>query len=526
MKKNLPVTQREKNYSEQQRIVSTTDLKGITTYANFNFLDIAGFDERDVIGKSHNVVRHPDMPPAAFKDMWDTIKLGKPWMGIVKNRCKNGDHYWVDAYVTPIFENDQVAGYQSVRLKPDRTHVDRASALYQSIWSGGSLIDTIKSMFDVRLATKLFSSSLLSGLLALVVAYLVNPDLSQSWWIAAAVLLVLSLVTSQMIATPWQQGAEDSKQIYDNSIANQVYSGRSDELGQLQTVIHMQHAQQQTIVYRINDAATQLESVAHSAAATMLQTQTDMEQQKVEIEQVATAMNEMTATVQEVAQNAANTAHATEQADQQVNSGKAIVDHTIEKINQLANKVEGAMAVINDLEKVSDKIGTVVDVIRGIAEQTNLLALNAAIEAARAGEQGRWFAVVADEVRTLAGRTQSSTEEIQKMIEELTSTASNAANVMGQGQESALESVDEAAKAGEALVKITEAVGAISEMSATIATAAEEQSSVSEEINRSITSINSSADQTLESTIASSQANQKLDSEVSRLKVMVEQFGK
>ena len=118
MKKNLPVTEKEQPFPEGAEIVSATDLKGVITDCNQAFVDISGFSRDELIGTSHNIVRHPDVPPAVFANLWDTLKSGKPWMGIVKNRCKNGDHYWVDAYVTPIIENGQVTGYESVRVKP------------------------------------------------------------------------------------------------------------------------------------------------------------------------------------------------------------------------------------------------------------------------------------------------------------------------------------------------------------------------------------------------------------------------
>lgn len=134
--KNYPVTGKERDYSPDIRIISTTDLKGILTYSNDDFKQVSGFTEEELVGKNHNVVRHPDMPPAAFADLWTTVKAKKPWMGIVKNRCKNGDHYWVNAYVTPLFENNEICGYQSVRTKPQKDQIERAERFYNKINSG------------------------------------------------------------------------------------------------------------------------------------------------------------------------------------------------------------------------------------------------------------------------------------------------------------------------------------------------------------------------------------------------------
>ena len=220
--------------------------------------------------------------------------------------------------------------------------------------------------------------------------------------------------------------------------------------------------------------------------------------QRQEIAQVASAVNQMSGTVQEVANNVATAATDAGSADQEANAGKQVVAETMHSIRALARDIQRASDVISQLQKESENIGSVLDVIRGIAEQTNLLALNAAIEAARAGEQGRGFAVVADEVRTLASRTQSSTEEIHAMIERLQSGARDAVAVMEQGRRQAEDSVLQAEKAGTSLAEITRAVSVIKDMTNQIAVASREQSQVTGEINRSIGSISEVANSTAE----------------------------
>ena len=525
MKKNLPITNRENDYPASQRIVSTTDLKGITNYVNDDFLSIAGFSEDELLGKNHNVVRHPDMPPAAFKDLWDTIKADKPWMGIVKNRCKNGDHYWVDAFVTQIKENGQTIGYQSVRLKPNRQHVDTAEKLYREVWKG---TPGLKALLG-KLTPQLTGSIIYSQVAALVVATVVSVAMASMGWVGALAGLVAGLVVgvvgANMIASPWRQAASDAAEIFSNPIAQHVYTGRADELGQLQLAIKMLQSQLETVVWRIGDAAGNLEESALQAVAVSRRTNDDMDRQAKEIDMVATAMNEMTATVHDVASNATHTAEATRVADQEVQTGKAVVNESITTIGQLAKRVEEAVAVIAKLAQDSEQIGSVVEVIRGIAEQTNLLALNAAIEAARAGEQGRGFAVVADEVRTLASRTQSSTDEIQDMIQKLQDAAGQAVGVMEQGQQAARSSVEQASHAGESLESITRAVDTITAMTTQIATAAEEQSAVAEEINRNVVNISNLASGTHEAANTALLDNEKLEREVRKLQSMVKQFG-
>ncbi len=250
------------------------------------------------------------------------------------------------------------------------------------------------------------------------------------------------------------------------------------------------------LVKEILGSSGQLAAAAEELSAITEQANSGVMRQQGEIEQVATAMNEMSATVTEVSKNAANAATAAQDADEQAKNGWAVVDTTVQTINNLASEVERTSEVIENLKGDSISIGTVLDVIRDIAEQTNLLALNAAIEAARAGEQGRGFAVVADEVRTLASRTQQSTREINDMIERLQNGANQAVSVMEMGRTKAEESVEQAAKAGEALKAITGVVDNIKSMNMQIASAAEQQSATAEEINRNIVNISEVAQET------------------------------
>lgn len=251
----------------------------------------------------------------------------------------------------------------------------------------------------------------------------------------------------------------------------------------------------------MNDLQTNVNSL-HQAAREWSQgshgMSNDAEGQHLEISQVATAVSQMSTTVQDVANNVATAAHDAGAADAEANQGKLVVAQTMQSIRALADDIERAAQVIGHLQKESENIGSVLDVIRGIAEQTNLLALNAAIEAARAGEQGRGFAVVADEVRTLASRTQSSTEEIQAMIQRLQNGARDAVNVMEQGRRQAEDSVVQAEKAGSSLDEITRAVGVIKDMTSQIAVASRDQSQVTTEINRSLNNISTVANGTAE----------------------------
>lgn len=278
------------------------------------------------------------------------------------------------------------------------------------------------------------------------------------------------------------------------------------------------------LVKEILGSAGQLATAAEELSAITEQSNTGVMRQQGEIDQVATAMNEMSATVSEVSNNAANAASAAQDADNNAKDGWQVVNTTVETINNLASEVERTSEVIENLKGDSISIGTVLDVIRDIAEQTNLLALNAAIEAARAGEQGRGFAVVADEVRTLASRTQQSTREINDMIERLQNGANQAVSVMEMGRAKAEESVEQAAKAGEALQSITSVVDNIKSMNMQIASAAEEQSSTAEEINRNIVNISEVAQDTANGSQQTANASDQLAKLASGLQSQVAKF--
>jgi methyl-accepting chemotaxis protein len=331
-------------------------------------------------------------------------------------------------------------------------------------------------------------------------------------------------VITRQITQPLKETLGEVQRIASGDLTASARVTRRDELGVLQQGIQNMGDTLRELISGIRDGVTQIASAAEELSAVTEQTSAGVNGQKSETDQVATAMHEMTATVQEVARNAGDASTAASEADEQARLGDKVVNEAIVQIERLASEMNRSSEAMTSLQKESDKIGSVMDVIKAVAEQTNLLALNAAIEAARAGEAGRGFAVVADEVRGLAQRTQKSTEEIEGLVAGLQTGTQQVASMMNNSRKLTDSSVELARKAGGSLENITHMVSNIQSMNLQIAAAAEQQSAVADEINRSIVNVRDVSEQTAaasEETAASSVELARLGNE---LQTMVSRF--
>ncbi|MBI3771802.1 MAG: methyl-accepting chemotaxis protein [Gammaproteobacteria bacterium] len=518
MKSNLPVTNNERSYDASIQIVSTTDKKGALTSANKDFCDVAGFSLDEIIGKNHNMVRHPDVPPAAFADLWNSLKSGKAWMGIVKNRCKNGDFYWVDAYVSPIIEGKDVIGYESVRVKPNRDLVERADTMYKAINSGKAFTSWSSSFGLV--------SRVYTGFMFLFVAMLWSAKFFDviSWtstFITAAIVSALAYGMVKWCLSPLSTFVAETKSIIDNPLTQFMYTGRNDEIGQLRVALQILRAQIRSSMGRVADVSNTIVSSAQNVAANSENANQGAQTLQAELEQLATAMNEMVASFQEVARNANHGARSASETRQEVGTSKRLIQNNMESMVRFVAEVGRVAETIKALENESRNINAVVQLIQEIAEQTNLLALNAAIEAARAGEQGRGFAVVADEVRTLAMRTQKATQEIRGLIERLQSGTNAAAKEMERAKNESDSTINQSHKSNEALDAIDNAIASITDINTQIATATEEQTAVAEEINRSITAISSGASNSRDNAQSTAEISGHLNQQAKELRQLV-----
>jgi aerotaxis receptor len=524
MKKNLPVTDKEVTFGKDERIISTTNLKGIITSVNDTFIRISGFSRDELIGVNHNVVRHPDMPPLAFENLWSTVKAGKPWIGLVKNRCKNGDYYWVHAYVSPIYEGDVIAGYQSVRYLPSREQVDRAQKLFNQLNKNGGKLGLISKLnFRLNYSHRAFFTIFFLMLIAIGVEFF-SGRLATLY---SAILVLASVPVAGILAyfltRPLARLRSIGKSIADNDLLEFVYSGNGQEAATVEHAMLMLQSKLNTAVGRLHHFSDFLCNAADSSSAAAKRSDENVHKIESEIEQVATAVNEMSATVEEIARNANSTADKTITTRAQVDDGNSALSEAMAQISGLSKHVEKTGEVVNKLNKDFRNVDSVLRFIEEISEQTNLLALNAAIEAARAGEHGRGFAVVADQVRLLANQTKESTNNIKKLLVALDSDMSMVIKDMDRSQKQMQHVLEKSEHLREDLDQIRDSIVTVTDMNTSIASAVQEQHTVVEEINRNIHNISEISNLTTQDARESTKAATELGEKAQALEVLVKQ---
>lgn len=486
MRKNRHVTNREVVLDQQAQLVTTTDLQGVITYANEEFVSVSGYHADELVGQHHNIIRHPDMPREAFADLWQHLKEEKPWRGIVKNCCKDGSYYWVDAYVTPLYDNNRLSGYQSVRRKPTPEMITTATRIYQQLNARKNPYSfSLKPPVKLALTTLLTISSLLAS----------HFYLTEYQALAGLIPLamVFILFREELFSTP--SFFRQLSQSYD-SLTRIIYCG--DSMKSIADFhLQLNDARNKTVLGRIDDVSQTLKVVADNLTRETEDMRESITQQDSDTQMIASSITQLSAVAREIAQNTQLTSEKAMIAQQQCADTTQVLDVTQNNINELAIETENTAQTAKSLVKVSDQIETMMMEIQGIAEQTNLLALNAAIEAARAGEQGRGFAVVADEVRALSQRTHGATEKIQASIEDINATLTHWQSTTQISIAKTQECVDNTNATAEKIRAVVAMVDEIAEISTQIATAAEEQGTVSVEISNNVHQISDTSNRNL-----------------------------
>lgn len=493
MRMNLPVTDVETIVREDQYLISKTDMKGRIIYANPAFVEVSGFSREELIGKAHNLIRHPDMPAAAFADLWKTLQAGEPWLGLVKNRRKDGGFYWVLANAYPVVENGQITCYASVRVQPTREQIQQAQAFYADVNAQRKTGYTVKrgqivptgwrhaltlaaTPFRKRLRASMFRMAVMASVAIGIASYFAATGgvSGQAHWYVWPVLAALTIGTfgygwliAKRITTSLKQAARIARQVAAGNLNAAIDGDCNDELGRLRFYLDIMR---KSLISLSNDVQAGVTGTGHAAQvlfANNSHLSTRTEDQASSLQETAAAMEELTVTVKQNSDNAATAAE--------------LADDSTTVAQRGGNEVAEVVQTMDGIRDSSRKIADIVTLIEGIAFQTNILALNAAVESARAGEAGKSFAVVAGEVRNLALKSSQAAKEVKTLIDE-----SNGRINLGATQ---------ATRAGDTMRDIVDSSIRVAKLMSEISMASVEQSVGLEQINEAISQLDSATHQ-------------------------------
>jgi aerotaxis receptor len=487
MRLNLPVTGQEYDYPDQEMLVSMTDRQGRITHCNAAFIRVSGYTQEELLGQPHNLIRHPDMPQEAFKDLWNTVGNGRPWTALVKNRRKDGDHYWVQAHVTPLIKGTEITGYLSVRTKPTRAQIDAAIALYQKVIDERQRAkptfkihagrvryfgprDLVGKLGRIHLTGRVGAAMCVIIPIMLLPSFLGLPAHILPWVQALAGALTAAFMVKVLdatVTTPLKRAIGFINSMAAGDLTQHIDSHRTDQIGVLMRGLKQANLNMRAFVNDVRSETDGIqEAIANIASGNHnLATRTDS--QAGNLERTTAAISTLTQNVRQTADTAREVAQVSEQTTEVAEQGGEAVTKVIE--------------AMQTIQSSSHRMTEITQLIESIAFQTNILALNAAVEAARAGEQGRGFAVVAAEVRSLARRSSVAAKEIRDLI-------SASVEQVGDGTR-------QVESAAQTIHRVVDAVNQVTELIQGITTATAEQSEDIASVNQSIGQIDSATQQ-------------------------------
>ncbi len=491
-RRDQAIVNEEVFFDESEQLVSITDTRGIITYANDVFCKVAGYTQEELHRKNHNIVRHPDMPKAAFKDLWQQLEAGNHWQGVVKNLCKDGRYYWVNAYVTPVYENGVITAYQSVRIKPSPALKAKADAVYKAINNNKlGLSEEKKNLIKKSIA-------LLSTMFIIFSAFM-SAGITVGIATTVAFFVLFFSLYDELVVMP--NYLKQQKEAF-SSICRVVYTEAGPQ-SILEFRKSLYQARIRTILGRMHDAMSTIGAVVSDLNHAVDNTNGKITDQNQETAQIATSMTQMSGTIAEVSGSIINTSERVNIVYEECEKSKTLMAASVDNIASLKNKVSDAHASSADLVNIVSSINVQMTEIQGIADQTNLLALNAAIEAARAGEQGRGFAVVADEVRSLSARTHTVSEGINASVLQVTSKLADVAKLMEDNIKISEDCVNTGKEAQLSEEAIYHEMVSISELTGQVSTASEQQTSVAAEIDHNVQRVSELAQELVDSDVLS-----------------------
>ena len=513
MRQNLPITQREFDFPADATLMSSTDVHSHIAYANEAFIKVSGFERDEIIGSPHNMVRHPDMPREAFADMWATLKAGQSWTALVKNRRKDGDHYWVRANASPVVRSGAVVGYMSVRTKPSPAEVQEAEATYRDFREGRaggrafhrglivhrglmawrSIGQTLPITWRLSIPLMVIST------LALASAHLLGLDekglLSLAGVLAVGTALKIWVLNAQIVK-PLKQVLIQAQSVAAGQAGQNLNFNRVDEIGMLMRAVNQAGLNLKSLVDDVGQQIGGVRRASDEIASGNHDLSVRTDHAVAHLQQTAASMSQMTSTVRANTETAHTATGLASEASTAASRGGEVVDRVVGTMSEISSS--------------SRRIADIIGVIDGIAFQTNILALNAAVEAARAGEQGRGFAVVASEVRSLAQRSADAAKEIKQLIQ---------ASV--EKVETGTALVDDAGRAmGDIVRKVTQ----VTDLIAHISQASNAQIGGIEQVNTAVTQLDDATQRNAGLVQQSTQSAASLQEQASRLNEAIAVF--